>query len=153
MQLAAGGIIAREPPCPAITPAATPSSNNASSIAPPTFSPAAARQLYELATAAAEEAGGSPQPHNPQALTPELCAAALPACRSAAAAVLPHVSGSLLDAELAAEMAAFGDGGFVTDRVVTPLFYFLSYEVCMCVYEYVCLSVCVAVRGGCALRT
>ncbi|KAG2442546.1 hypothetical protein HXX76_002632 [Chlamydomonas incerta] len=128
VQLAAGAAIAREPPPPSpdITPAATPSSSIAGSIAPPPFSAAAARQLYELAAAAAAEAGGIPQPHSPQALSPELCAAALPACRSAAAAVAPHLG--VLDAELAAELAAFGDGGFVTDRVVTPLFCFLSYE-------------------------
>lgn len=41
--------------------------------------------------------------------------------RSAAA---PDVESLLLLADL----AALGDGGFVTDRLVAPLFYFLSHE-------------------------
>lgn len=33
------------------------------------------------------------------------------------------------DLELLAELTALGDGGFFCDRVVTPIFYNMSYEV------------------------
>lgn len=33
------------------------------------------------------------------------------------------------DRELLADLVSFGDGGFFTDRIITPIFYVMSYEI------------------------
>lgn len=74
--------------------------------------------------------------HHPAACRPAACARALarlPSLLAQAASDLglassPSGPGSCGDAELFFELVAFGDGGFVTDRVVTPVFYVLAYE-------------------------
>jgi len=74
--------------------------------------------------------------HDPSALSPEQCA---PAFAPARGALPPHLAAGTPargaaaiaaagDGELIAELAAFGDGGFYCDRIVTPVFYMLSYE-------------------------
>ncbi|GIL42941.1 hypothetical protein Vafri_764, partial [Volvox africanus] len=85
-----------------------------------------------------------PQQQPPTAVPPDLATAALPAfsaavtemlLASAAAAATASPLGSRLtaalspsDTDLLADLAAYGDGGLVMDRVVTPLFHFLSHE-------------------------
>ncbi|GLC51113.1 hypothetical protein PLESTB_000467200 [Pleodorina starrii] len=79
-----------------------------------------------------------PPPHHlPAAVPPDLAAASLPAFAAAVteAVLSSAAAGGRLaatlspgDADLLADLAAYGDGGFVTDRIVTPLFYFLSHE-------------------------
>lgn len=44
------------------------------------------------------------------------------------------------DRYIVAELVAFGDGGFFLDRIVTPIFYVMSYEVCvlLCIFWIHC---------------
>lgn len=63
--------------------------------------------------------------HAPETLSPGACAGHYRRCAEA----LPHPWNQSVDADIIVDLVVFGDGGWHTDRIVTPLFYMLSYEV------------------------